>query len=647
MNALPLLFLCALAAQDEENAPRPRRIGIYAQTMTATRSPSAIAIDGGRLLVAESEWDRVTSWTGEGFATADSSNAKFGTGGPHGIAVSTGADGKKVVFVTRSGFGRIYAFDADGQLLANFGNAGDKPGNFRDPHGIAATPSALYVCDTGSDRVQKLALDGRPLGEYGRRGHGEGELLRPLGVAVDSAGFVYVTDSGNHRVHKLDADLKLVKTFGDFGPHPGFFAFPDGIACFENEVYVVDTDNHRVQVFDSEGAVRYEWGLHALLPREGEGKLHYPSGIAIDPHGGDPRVWISEPQEDRIQSFRVVGPEEAIPTNPPGTRVVAAHYGPHVSVGLDVLALSEPSAPSLVLYDIESDTKPWEPILITRMAMWGRRPGQLLTPTDIEVDWPNKLLYVADADARTLSCWHFNHDEHRPTGFDFFMLKFVRSVDFERLHELKQDDSEFTIQPEAIELTPDGRSVWVIDSLQKKIFALPAEFGSCERVWVECGERPVDLAFTLDASAFYVIDELERSLCRFENKDLLGYSDRKWRDVVVKRSRGVELVGPRKGTEFQRPGGIAVAPEGSIFVSDLALHRITKLDPSGKVLATFGTQGIGRIEFHRPRGLDVDEFGRLWIVDWGNHRGQVLSASGEFLGAYGSRPFIRPTFKRD
>jgi sugar lactone lactonase YvrE len=155
------------------------------------------------------------------------------------------------------------------------------------------------------------------------------------------------------------------------------------------------------------------------------------------------------------------------------------------------------------------------------------------------------------------------------------------------------------------------------------------------------------LAFTLDASAFYVIDELERSLCRFENKDLLGYSDRKWRDVVVKRSRGVELVGPRKGTEFQRPGGIAVAPEGSIFVSDLALHRITKLDPSGKVLATFGTQGIGRIEFHRPRGLDVDEFGRLWIVDWGNHRGQVLSASGEFLGAYGSRPFIRPTFKRD
>lgn len=653
MHVLPCLVALALFAQDEENTPRPRQFGIYTATQTQTHAPTALCWTPDGLLVAESELDTVSTWQGIELAqrgrtlgeraATDAVGASLAD--PRGLAVLPAAkapDGVERVFVASSGVHEIRVRDLSGRALAAFGGYGAAPGQFRDPRGLAVTGEALYVCDTGNDRVQKLLHDGRPLAQFGERGSGPAQLLRPLAIALDDAGFVYVTDSGNHRVHKLDRDLKPIKTWGDFGPHPGFFAFPDGIACHAGELFVVDTDNHRVQVFDLEGNVRYQWGLHALLPREGEGKLHYPSGIAIDPSSAAPRVWISEPQENRIQGFRLIAGEEELPRDIPGTRVVAAHYGPHISVGPDVLALSEPMAPSLVLYDVEQDSTPWEPILITRMGMWGNRPGQLRAPNDLEVDWPNKLLYVADVDAGTLSCWRFNHDEHRPVGFDFFMLKFVRSLDLAKLHALALDDAELAIRPDALELGPAGQLL-VLDSLQRRVFALPASFERARTLATGAlGSRPIDLAFDAFSNSLAVVDELDA--------DVRVFPCGAGADGVTLESgpqlRGFGSHGLRVG-QFLRPGGIATAPDGSVFVSDSALHRITRFDAAGVARATFGQPGLGRIEFHRPRGLDVDDSGRLWIVDWGNHRGQVLTASGEFYGAYGSRSFIRSTFKKD
>ncbi|MBK8269939.1 MAG: hypothetical protein IPK83_17245 [Planctomycetes bacterium] len=44
-----------------------------------------------------------------------------------------------------------------------------------------------------------------------------------------------------------------------------------------NLLYIADTMNHRIQVMEPNGRMAYQWGIHAFMPREGEGKLHYPA----------------------------------------------------------------------------------------------------------------------------------------------------------------------------------------------------------------------------------------------------------------------------------------------------------------------------------------------------------------------------------
>jgi DNA-binding beta-propeller fold protein YncE len=516
----------------------------------------------------------------------------------------------------------------------------------RDPQGLAASAEgdpAFYVADRGNHRVQKFSLAGEPLAQVGTRGTGEGKFIRPNDVAVDSRGCVYVVDTGNHRVQKFDAELNFLKAWGAFGPHPGFFAFPEGIDCFEDRLYVVDTDNHRVQVFDLEGALQYEWGLHALAPREGEGKLHYPRDVAVTRTPEGLVALVTEPFEDRFQVFRETKLGEELPKPTIPDRVIAAHFGPRLDIAEDLVAMFEPGAPSLLLYDIEHDVQPWEPIQVSRMAAWGRKIGQFRCPTDVAIDAARRLVYVADADSGVLASYRFAHTRESPLEYNPFEFKLVHSLDFAAHRELATPPREFAIQPAALELHPSGE-LYVLDSLQNAVFVFTPQLELARTIELAnfagaASIRLTDLAFSPDGKRLYVIDELRGDLCLVE----LEQTD-------SAEPRGARVSGLRDGPSsdessrhFPRPGGIAVAPAGDVYITDLESHSIQRLDARGGWIATYGGPGIGRVQFHKPRGLDFDEQGRLWVVDWGNHRGQVLSPDGEFLAAFGSRLFTRPT----
>ncbi len=597
-------------------------------------APSALAFEngGGYLFAASAESDEVVAWSLGGIEMTRfgaSSSAPSRLLDPRGLAVDNGE-----VFVADAGHQRIAVFTTSGAFLRAFGAYGGNAGAVRDPHGVAATKDALYVCDTGNDRVQKFTRDGVPLAQVGAHGFAHGEFIRPLGVAVDDAGFVYVTDSGNHRVQKFDAELRFVKSWGDFGPHSGFFAFPDGIATCWGHVFVADTDNHRVQVFDADGTPLYEWGVHAQLPREGLGKLHYPSALSVTHDLAGFRAAVAEPSEDRVQFFDAVPAGEELPRNPPGVRVTSAHYGKRFALAGDLMATTEPGAPSLVLYDTEHDQAPWEPIEVTRASLWGRKPGQLLAPNDVALDWERKLLYVADVDALRLSCFRVAHDETTKLGMDFFLLKFVRSLDFGELHRLGADGAPFAVRPDAIELDPWG-GVAVLDALQRRLFHVAQDFAVTSIEMAPLGSRPIDFVFASNGKRAFVVDELDGEV------RLLAVSDAGAPKLDVELLR-IGTHGSGAG-QFVRASGITVAADGSVYVSDSALNRVQHFAADGRFLAAFGADGVGPVEFHKPAGLALDRSGRLWVDDWGNHRGQVLTPSGEFVVAFGSRWFVLPT----
>ena len=67
------------------------------------------------------------------------------------------------------------------------------------------------------------------------------------------------------------------------------------------------------------------------------------------------------------------------------------------------------------------------------------------------------------------------------------------------------------------------------------------------------------------------------------------------------------------------------------FVSDKGDHRIKAFDMEGRLLNSYGSEGVGNKQFNNPCYLSVDKAGRLMICDKLNHRIQLLDiSSGKF-----------------
>ncbi len=90
--------------------------------------------------------------------------------------------------------------------------------------------------------------------------------------------------------------------------------------------------------------------------------------------------------------------------------------------------------------------------------------------------------------------------------------------------------------------------------------------------------------------------------------------------------------GPAKGATFNGPKGIAVGPLGNVFVVDTENQAIRKIDLKSGVITTVagsgpdqrGGRGDGGLateaQFDRPHGIGLDQNGTIYIGDTVNHR---------------------------
>ena len=104
-------------------------------------------------------------------------------------------------------------------------------------------------------------------------------------------------------------------------------------------------------------------------------------------------------------------------------------------------------------------------------------------------------------------------------------------------------------------------------------------------------------------------------------------------------------IGGLKGLEadtFARPTGLAVAPDGTLFVATAAHSHIFHIDPYGKVLASWGDFAQAGADgkappgtFNEPWGMAITPDGFLYIADTWHHRMQKFSLDGQFAGEWG------------
>jgi sugar lactone lactonase YvrE len=86
--------------------------------------------------------------------------------------------------------------------------------------------------------------------------------------------------------------------------------------------------------------------------------------------------------------------------------------------------------------------------------------------------------------------------------------------------------------------------------------------------------------------------------------------------------------GPAKAAELSGPKGLAIAPDGRVFIADTESHSIRVINPSNgriEVVAGTGKKGSGpdgpsaSCQLSRPHGVFFDKDGTLYIGDSENH----------------------------
>ena len=83
-------------------------------------------------------------------------------------------------------------------------------------------------------------------------------------------------------------------------------------------------------------------------------------------------------------------------------------------------------------------------------------------------------------------------------------------------------------------------------------------------------------------------------------------------------------------------GGLAVDPEGVVYVAHWNSHKVAAYSPSGELLREWGEKGTEDGQFQLPGSIALGPDGLLYVPDQGNSRVQKFTREGKFVGKWGS-----------
>jgi len=478
---------------------------------------------------------------------------------------------------------------------------GDQDAVFRFPQAVAYDESGVpdpdpeappgpyvYVADQHSFFVQKFTADGRFVRRFGGYGSEPGRFgatsasASPTtgtvggigGLAVDARGHVLVLDSFNARVERFTPGGKFDALFGAFGSAPGQLnpGINGGLALRDDELYVADQDNHRVQRFhlDAEGRPVGEPLIFGQLGA-GRGQFSFPAGLGIDP-SRDRDVFVADDRNHRLQRF---GPDGA-----------------------------------------------FEALVGTR----GPGPGQFDSPYDAGVDLAGRL-FVAD------------NQNHRVVRLDAATLAFQAAFGGG-----PSDEPGKLATVRGIAVAPGADATGGVFATNTSINQI-AEFGADGdyiRGWGRDGRgngafmQPRDVA--VQANGDIVVSDTRADRVQVLRAD--GTID-SWARVSDAIHRPVGGGGNR---EFRDPTAVAIDRRtGDVYVAEGGNHRVQRISNDGVWLAKWGGTSAGTEpgKFKEPLGVAVAPDGTVWVADTRNDRLQRLDP---VTAAWTALPgFTRPT----
>lgn len=388
------------------------------------------------------------------------------------------------------------------------------------------------------------------------------------------------------------ADLTYPSQLGSYGE--GELLYPLGIAIASGgETYVVSAVNSRVDKYSRFGSHLLAWGA----PGTGPGQFDYAIGIAVDP-GGD--VFVVEANNARVQRFTSSG-------------VYLSSFG---GQGSGPGQLNSPrgvatdASGNIYVADTYNNRIQKFSNAGTYLAQWGTQgsgPGQLSLPFAVTVDGHGDV-YVAD------------NLNHRIEKFD------ATGVFLTQWGSQGTGDGQFNY-PSAIQVDGGG-NVYVADVNNHRVQRFTST-GVFVASWGSNGSGPGQFIFP-------------QGVAVAPNGDLhvTDYGNGR---VQVLRARSTSeheslfTIGSPGGdnAQFSDIRGIAVAPDGTVYVADKNAGRIQRFNSFGAWLATWGSPGFGDGEFSGATGVAVDHAGYVYVAD--NYtRVQKFTAAGAYVSKWGT-----------
>lgn len=409
------------------------------------------------------------------------------------------------------------------------------------------------------------------------------KLRKLLGVG---GGHLFVAKQDGS-VEVVDKAGKPVMTLAAKNAGTVLLGQPEAVAVSGDTVFVVDSKTDQIVMYDlSNGKYQGSFGSKAGGNLAGSFALDEPQGVAV--HEGV--VYVADTGNERIQMFGING------------------------VFLATLPLSA------------SDSKD--------------KLYKLGEPTDIALDSEGRI-YVRDADDRLIKVY-------APDG------KFLRAL-------------PKVGKPVAMSVAEDG--IYVADEAGLSILKYDFEanlaynFGSggegkaqfrslsgmavdkAQQVYIGDAKKSLVDAFVVEAGK--ALPPLPKAAGRTSVKwlasvpveaDQLAWDGKETVYAVSKEKKSLLQI--RKGAvageirlDDMRIMAVTVDKEGAIWVLDKKKYRVAKLDESGTVLLSFGSEGSGAGQFNNPTAIAVSNSGLVFVADRSNHNVQIFRADGVFLNA--------------
>lgn len=280
------------------NAPRATIIGRRGLAPGEFFKPRAVSLDAaGRLFVIDrSGW--VQRLAPDGAPERRWRLPAWDNGTPTSLKIDAAGD----LWIADTHYGRILIYSPDGELLRQFGEQGDGPGQMIFPTDLALDGTGtVYVTEYGVKvRVLKFTEQGEFIEEWNPRDPATGEelLMRPMGIVWEpERRDLLIADSCHHRLVRMSTVGEITAVIGREGRGPGEFRYPYDLALGPaGDIYVVEYENARVQRLRPDGTPVAAWG------RQGRavGELWSPWGVAVRAEGD---VIVADTENHRLQVF--------------------------------------------------------------------------------------------------------------------------------------------------------------------------------------------------------------------------------------------------------------------------------------------------------------------------------------------------------